>query len=69
MSRDDEDDTHSMGEAKCIAASEKALRVTIGDETLWIPKSVVHDNSEVWKMGDEGKLVVKKWWAEKNGHG
>lgn len=70
MPRDNSgDDPHSMGEAKCIAASEKAVKVVIGDDDLWIPKSVVHADSEVWKSGDEGKLVVKAWWAKTNGHG
>ncbi len=36
-----------------------------GDE--WIPKSVIHDDSEVWKAGDEGTLIVQGWWAEQNG--
>ncbi len=65
---DDEDKTHSMGEGRCIRESEKALLVRIGEKETWIPKSVVHDDSEVWKTDDDGKIVVKLWWAEKNGH-
>jgi len=68
MSNGSGDDSHSMGEAKCIGATEKAIKVLVSDTELWIPKSVVHDDSEVWKHGDEGKLVVKAWWAEKNGY-
>ncbi len=33
----------------------------------WVPKSVVHDDSYVWKTGNSGTLLVKRWWAEKNG--
>ncbi len=33
----------------------------------WVPKSVVHDDSFVWRTGDFGTLLVKLWWAEKNG--
>jgi hypothetical protein len=34
----------------------------------WIPKSQIHDNSEVWKRGQApGTLVVKTWFAEKEG--
>lgn len=65
---DDEDKTHAMGEGRCIRESEKAILVRIDDKETWIPKSVVHDDSDVWKKDDEGKIVVKLWWAEKNGH-
>lgn len=30
----------------------------------FLPKSVLHDDSEVFAVGDEGKLIVKRWWAE-----
>lgn len=68
MSRFDTDETHLMGDGRCIRESEKAILVRIGDKETWIPKSVVHDDSEVWKKDDDGKIVVKLWWAEKNGH-
>lgn len=62
------DEPHTMGEGKCIRATAKALLVRIGDKEVWVPQSVVHDDSEVFKDGDEGTFVVKLWWAEKNGH-
>lgn len=63
------DDAHEMGEVTVSAETAKAiLCVPDNGEQFWIPKSVVHDDSEAWKKGDTGKLVVKKWWAEKNGH-
>jgi hypothetical protein len=70
FSRDDSgNEPHDMGEVKVTAATEKALLcVPAQGGQFWIPKSVVHDDSEVWKKDDEGKLVVKYWWAEKNGH-
>ncbi len=34
-----------------------------GTEELCIPQSQVHENSEVWKPGDEGTLVVTGWLA------
>lgn len=68
MSRFNNDETHLMGEGRCIRESDKAILVRIDDKETWVPKSVVHDDSEVWKKDDEGKLVVKLWWAEKNGH-
>lgn len=44
--------------------TEAALLVTIDGEDHWVPKSQVHDDSEVWKMGDEGLLVISRWIAE-----
>lgn len=60
----------NMGAAKRKGSSDKALRVYIeklGADT-WVPKSVIHDDSEVYDGGDgEGDLVVETWWAEKEG--
>jgi hypothetical protein len=68
MPRDNSgDDAHSMGEGKVLRETEKAILVSLeGAGEKWIPKSVVHDDSEIWKKDDTGKLVVKMWWAEKN---
>lgn len=35
------------------------------DEEHWIPKSCIHDDSEVYARGHYGKLVVKAWFARK----
>lgn len=60
----------NMGAAERKSSSDKALLVYIeklGSE-VWVPKSVIHDGSEVYEGGDgEGDLVVKSWWAEKEG--
>lgn len=68
MPRDNRgDEPYAMGESKAVRETDKAVLCVLADETQrWIPKSVVHDDSEVWKKGDDGKLVVKRWWAEKN---
>jgi len=34
--------------------------------TFWVPKSVLHDDSEVYEKSQVGKLVVKRWFAEKS---
>lgn len=69
MSRDDSgSDPASLGEVEITKATDKALFAVPKDDTgFWVPKSVVHDDSEVWKDGDKGDLVVKQWWAEKEG--
>ncbi len=31
---------------------------------VWIPKSQIHDDSEVIRLGDEGRLAIPTWLAE-----
>jgi len=67
----DEDRETSVNEkftdVKATRATEKALLCTIGGEELWVPQSVIHDDSEVYQDGDEGTLVVAYWWAKSKG--
>lgn len=47
--------------------SGKALFVEapeFGDKQLCIPKSVVHDDSEVYDVGHEGTMLIARWFAE-----
>lgn len=50
-----------------IAETDAAILVEIDDEEHWIPKSQIHDNSEVYASGTEGQLIVSEWLAEKKG--
>jgi hypothetical protein len=34
------------------------------DEPEWIPQSGVHDDSGVWKEGQEGNLILHDWCAK-----
>ncbi len=54
-------------DAKCIRETPKAILVVIEDDEVWVPKSVVHDDSEVYEEGHEGTLVLHEWWARKEG--
>lgn len=67
---DDDDETHVFPEAKVIAETDRAVKVVDQEGVeFWCPKSVIHDDSEVWKMGGEtGKFIVHGWWAKKNGY-
>lgn len=38
-----------------------------GDEEIWIPKSQITDDSEVYKSGTSGELIVTEWFARKQG--
>ena len=49
---------------KAILFQEQEKDKDVG-EPYWIPKSQIHDNSEVWKKGDVGMIVVTEWFARK----
>jgi len=59
--------TAEFEDVNCIKETEKALLVEIEGEEVWVPKSVVHDDSEVYAEDDQGTLVVKRWWAREKG--
>jgi len=61
-------DPVQLGEAEIVRETDLAVLVVLEDTAneLWIPKSVIHDDSEIWRMGDStGMLVVEAWWANK----
>lgn len=57
--------------ASAINETAKALLVRIGTKEKWVPKSVIHDDSEVFDLtaAAQSKLVVLGWWARKEGLG
>lgn len=58
-------------EVDCVEAeSPQAILVDIEGTKVWVPKSVIHDDSEVYskKSGEGGgTLIVERWWAKKRG--
>jgi hypothetical protein len=56
-------------ECKGIGESDMAVRVKCAEiyNPFWVPKSMIHDDSEVYKAFTEGNLIVRRWWAEKKG--
>jgi hypothetical protein len=60
----------SLGHGKVLKASDKALEIELTElgETRWIPRSVIHDDSDVYDDEDhnDGEVVVHQWWAIKN---
>lgn len=57
---------YSLGCGVVVSETERAVEVQIDGCVEWVPKSVIHDDSEVWEVGqEEGEIVVQKWWAEK----
>jgi hypothetical protein len=74
--RDDgSDEPFVVGAASVVGSSAKALRVkleassVLGAKEFWIPKSVVHDDSEVYDAlnNARGELIVQRWFAIKEG--
>jgi hypothetical protein len=37
------------------------------EEEYWIPQSQIHDDSEVWKAGQRGTIVISEWIATQKG--
>lgn len=46
-----------------MRVTEKAVLCMVDGKEVWIPQSQIHDDSEVWKEGDEGTLVIPEWLA------
>lgn len=64
-----DDDHVAVDGVFCVRDTDKALLIKegLGDEDgFWCPKSVVHEDSEVWKDQTDGTLIIKRWLAEKN---
>jgi hypothetical protein len=61
--------SYTIDDAKCTHSTDKAILVSAPDldEQVWIPQSQIDDDSEVYKKGTEGKLVVSDWFAQKRG--
>jgi len=62
--------TASRDDVICDAETDKALHIEDANGTspwdMWVPKSVIDDDSEVWRKGQRGRLVVAAWWGLKN---
>lgn len=50
-----------------VGETEKAVLVDFDGEQHWVPKSQIHEDSEVQAKGDEGDLDVTLWWAQQVG--
>lgn len=81
MSWDDDDDEGnepvSFDNCEVIRETPKALLIKFRGlpgkraQELWIPKSVIHDDSEIFDFDDnaDGTLVLKSWFVRKEGIG
>lgn len=72
MSDSDDDDKVTLCEkAKVLYVADKSVKFrTVEYGEQFIPKSQIHDDSEVHgksKVGKVGKLVITSWLAEQRG--
>ena len=64
------DDENYIVFPSCVVRVETdaAILVDLGEEgEHWFPKSVLHEDSEVFEKDTNGDLIVKKWIAEDRG--
>ena len=66
-----------LDDVTCLRTTDGALQVRVPVErasrvgkppttefvTVWIPHQFVHADSEVWRTGDVGTLVIPEWLA------
>lgn len=60
----------SLGNGTAKKDTGRALLIELeSGEERWIPSSVIHDDSPVYDARDnsEGDVIVKRWWADKEG--
>jgi hypothetical protein len=55
-------------ECTVLRETEKAILVEMEDgEEVWWPQSHISANSECWRVGHTGSLVVSRWIASQKG--
>jgi hypothetical protein len=59
--------TVSFHDVTVLGETQLALKCEVEGEVMWIPKSQIADESEVYKLDTEGELVITEWFAEKEG--
>ena len=50
-----------------IGETPLAIKCEFGDKVEWIPKSLVHPDSDTLDVGDTGTLIIPEWLAHKKG--
>jgi hypothetical protein len=62
-------ETYTVKNASVVRKSEKAILVRSPEleEDIWVPQSQIDDDSEVWKPGTRGDLIVSGWFATQKG--
>lgn len=64
------DDTTTIEIEEVLHETDAALKVVIEGDEYWVPKSQIHEDSEVFSKksaAESNLLTVRTWWAEKEG--
>jgi len=59
--------TVTLSDVSVVKETDKALLCNIHGEEIWIPKSQIHEDSEVYEEGGKGSLVITQWLASQKG--
>lgn len=57
----------TIKDTRAVRETQKAILVVVGHDEHWIAKSQIDDDSEVWRAGHSGDLVISDWLAEQIG--
>lgn len=63
----DEDKFVTIGDVQSLSESPRAVLVYAKGREHWIPKSQIHDESEVYERDQWGDLIITKWIAKERG--
>ena len=55
----------AIDDCECVGETAKAILVQIPDidEPMWMPKTQIHDDSDVYENEGTGTLIVSRWIA------
>lgn len=67
MARSLAGDRVELDDVVVVFETKNAIRILYEGEEHWMPKSAVHADSPVYKVEDEGDMIVHRWWAKKAG--
>jgi len=57
-----------VGEGTCIRDTPNALLIQFEDgREIWFPKSVIHEDSEVYEEEGSGTVIIYEWFAVEKG--
>lgn len=67
-----EDDGVPFDDVTALRGTERALLCRLTTDAgvrreVWIPRSQITDDSEVFEVGDTGELVITSWFADREG--
>ncbi len=57
----------TIQDVDAVKETEKAILIYHDGMEAWIPKSQIHEDSEVYAEGHSGDLVIPKWLAKQKG--